>query len=147
MDTDLLSPLRESRHREPALIEPVVRRLPENLKPLRALGAVECAAHTVFFESGGEVSDHARWTILAFDPLYRLELRAGTLWRIERTSTMAVPGDPLRALAQVWPERLAMPDEVPVPFMSGFAGYLAYDLKDQIERYPQRARRESVCDP
>jgi len=145
MDTEVLIPLRETRHREPALVEPVIRRLPENLNPLRALGAVESAAHTVYFESGGEEGDHARWTILAFDPLYRLEVRAGTLWRTEGGSTTAVPGEPLRALAQAWPERLAMPDEAPVPFMSGFAGYLAYDLKDQIERYPQRAKRESVC--
>ena len=40
MDTEVLIPLRETRHREPALVEPVIRRLPENLNPLRALGAV-----------------------------------------------------------------------------------------------------------
>ena len=145
MDTDVLIPPTVAPGREPALVEPIVRRLPDMLKPLRALAAVEGAAHTVCFESGGEEGDHARWTILAFDPLYRLEVRAGTLWRIERGSTVAIPGDPLRALAQVWPERMTMPGEVSVPFTSGFAGYLAYDLKDQIERYPQRAKRESVC--
>jgi para-aminobenzoate synthetase component 1 len=46
------------------------------------------------------------------------------------------------ALAEAWPERLAMDPPPPVPFASGLAGFLAYELKDWIDRLPKRARRE-----
>src|SRR5262249_12238469 len=126
-----------------ALVRPVVRELSPDWTPLRALAAVEGDPHTVFLESGGGVSAGARWTILAFDPLWRLELRGGALRR-DGGATIPIPGDPLQALARAWPERVAY-EGVPIslPFLSGLAGYLSYDLKDLIERYPARARRES----
>jgi para-aminobenzoate synthetase component I len=123
-------------------IRPVVRAIPSELTPLRALAAVERDPHTVFFESGGPVENGAQWTILAFDPLWRLELRDGVLRRISGSEEIVIPGEPMDALARAWPERVAWEESV-VPFVSGLAGYIAYDLKDYLERYPHRARRES----
>ncbi len=146
MDTEMLLPRADAPDgARTHVIEPVVRRLPPELTPLRALAAVEQAPHTLFLESGGQDGEGARWTLLAFDPLWRLEARAGRLWQIERNSSAAIPGEPLRALAQAWPERAALSDGIGLPFVSGLAGYLSYDLKDLIERYPQRAKRESAC--
>jgi para-aminobenzoate synthetase component 1 len=128
-----------------AEIRPVVRAIPEDLTPLRALRTVERDPHTVFFESGGPVENGAQWTILAFDPLWRLELRAGVLRRISECEQLAIPGEPMDALARAWPERVACEEGSvgSIPFVSGLAGYLGYDLKDYLERYPSRARRES----
>src|SRR3989304_5030680 len=53
-------------------VEPVVRRLPPELTPLRALAAVERAPHTLFLESGGRDAGGARGAILALDPPGRL---------------------------------------------------------------------------
>ncbi len=134
--------------RPPGIIEPIVRALPAELTPLRALAAVERMPGTVFLESGGPEGSDSEWTLLAFDPLWRLELRDGRLWRIDGASGEApgretpLPGNPLEALAAAWPDRAVLDPSPGVPFASGMAGYLAYDFKDLIERYPRRARRD-----
>ena len=125
-------------------VRPLVRALPADLPPLEALAAVEREPHTLFLESGGPIASEARWTLLAFDPAWRLEVRDGALWRIEGAALSALPGHPMTALARAWPERIEYEEEwVGLPFVSGLAGFLSYDLKDYLERYPGRARRES----
>ena len=133
---------RELRHH---ILAPRVRPLPPERTPLRALAAVEREPHTLFLESCGPATEGTRWILLAFDPLYRLEVRGGALWRVTGTGgTTQIPGDPLTALARAWPEPVTYEDDgLRIPFRSGLAGYLSYDLKDHIERYPGRARRES----
>jgi para-aminobenzoate synthetase component 1 len=115
------------------------------------LAAVERDPFTLFLESGGDPGAASEWTLLAFDPVWRVEVRETTLWRIEGSRETRIPGDPLLALAFVWPERVAVdPDgfrpggapDVALPFTSGLAGYLSYDLKDWIERFPARAARD-----
>jgi len=132
---------------DPALeraVRPLVRALPAELSPLQALAAVEREPHTLFLESGGPIASGARWTLLAFDPLWRLEVRGGALWRISGGASAAGPGHPMSALAQAWPERIEYEEEwLGLPFVSGLAGFLSYDMKDHLERYPRRARRES----
>jgi para-aminobenzoate synthetase component 1 len=127
---------------EPVAITPVVRPLPREWTPLRALAAVERRPHTLFLESAGEEHESCEWTILAFDPVWRLVVREGKLERHEGGASASLAGHPLQALAATWPARVRFDEPPPVPFASGLAGYLAYDVKDWIERYPQRARRE-----
>jgi para-aminobenzoate synthetase component 1 len=125
-------------------VRPLARALPRELSPLRALAAVETEPHTVFLESGGSIASEARWTLLAFDPAWRLEVREDVLWKIEGAAAAPLPGHPVTALAREWPERVEYEEEwVGLPFVSGLAGFLSYDLKDHLEPYPRRARRES----
>ncbi len=127
-------------------VRPIVRALPLELTPLQALAAVEQDPHTLFLESGGAVGMGARWTLLAFDPLWRLEVRDGALWRVpgDGGTPTAAPGHPMSGLARLWPERVRYDEIGPrPPFVSGLAGYISYDMKDFLERYPARARRES----
>ncbi|HEY6221252.1 MAG TPA: aminodeoxychorismate synthase component I [Candidatus Eisenbacteria bacterium] len=124
------------------VVTPCVRAIPSDWTPLRALAAVEHLPHTLFLESGGAVGAGSEWTVLAFDPAWRLELRGGALRRVEGSRVEVLEGDPLAALAQAWPEGVAMEPRPPIPFASGLAGYLAYELKDWIERYPRKAARE-----
>jgi para-aminobenzoate synthetase component 1 len=112
---------------EPRRAQAIVRDLPGEFSPLRALAAVEDSPHTVFFESGGDAGESSDWTLLAFDPA----------WGIE----MGTDGS-LNALASAWPERAVVDGAPPIPFVSGLAGYIGYDFKDRLERYPARARRE-----
>jgi para-aminobenzoate synthetase component I len=125
-----------------AVVVPQVRVIPSSWTPLQALAAVEHLPRTLFLESGGPVAVGSEWTILAFDPVWRLELRAGVLWRVEGRRAEALEGNPMSALAQAWPEPATLEPIPPAPFSSGLAGYLAYDLKDWIERYPRHAARE-----
>jgi para-aminobenzoate synthetase component 1 len=128
-------------------LEPVVRRLPPEWTPLPALEAVGHRPYTLFLESGGAPGVASEWTLLAFDPLYRLVLRDGRLWRVDAydyAPGRELEGHPLDALAHVWPAP-ALAAEGPaaeVPFVSGLAGYISYDLKDWIESYPSRAARD-----
>jgi len=135
-------------------VQPLVRELPSSWKPLHVLAAVERLPHTIFLESAGEEHESCEWTILAFDPAWRLELRDGALRRIQRGDggvelpAVTLPGHPLDALAAAWPARVEFGAAdggagASIPFVSGLAGYLSYDLKDWIERYPSRAVRES----
>jgi para-aminobenzoate synthetase component 1 len=123
------------------VVTPHVRAIPSEWTPLRALAAVEHLPYTLFLESGGPVGAGSEWTILAFDPVWRLELRRGALWRVEGSRANVLEGHPLDALAQEWPEAVTL-EPRPAPFSSGLAGYLAYELKDWIERYPGKAARE-----
>src|SRR5262245_15327110 len=127
------------------VVDPVVRRLPPEWTPLRALEIVGRRAYTLFFESGGPAGEASEWTILAFDPLYRLVLRDGRLRRLDpRGPDRELDGHPLDALARAWPRAIqaAHGPATEMPFISGLAGYLSYDLKDWIERYPSRAARD-----
>jgi para-aminobenzoate synthetase component 1 len=128
--------------REPVRAE--VRALPDEWTPLRALSAVERLPHSLFLESGGEAGDSSEWTVLAFDPVWRLELRNGVLRRIEGKREESLSGAPLDALESCWPERVVVETETEpmLPFTSGLAGYVSYDFKDLVERYPGRARRD-----
>src|SRR5262245_27445412 len=91
----------------PLRVTPIVRELPGWLTPLRALGAVERAPHTVFLESGGDPAGgtEREWTLLAFDPVHRFELRADR--------------DAFADLAAIWPDRVELTLDVPGPFASG----------------------------
>ncbi|HEX5029869.1 MAG TPA: aminodeoxychorismate synthase component I [Candidatus Eisenbacteria bacterium] len=122
----------------------MMRRLPPEWTPLRALEIVGRHPYTLFFESGGPAGEASEWTILAFDPLYRLVLRDGRLRRMGAGGAVReLDGHPLDALARAWPAPVQVEGRAgEVPFISGLAGYLSYDLKDWIERYPSRAARD-----
>jgi para-aminobenzoate synthetase component 1 len=126
------------------VLKPVVRALPDGWTPLRALAAVEHRPYTLFLESGGPLDAGSQWTMLVFDPLWRLELRGDALWRIEGSRAERLPGSPLEALRAAWPARARYEPLPAVPFAGGLAGYLAYDFKDWIERFPAKARRGSI---
>jgi len=122
----------------------VVRTLPEWMTPMRALAAVEDRPGTVFLESAGPRGESSDWTLLAFDPAWRLVLSDGALHRIGGGGSLRLGavGDPLAGLAAAWPRRIEIEGAPPIPFVSGLAGFIAYDFKDWLERYPARARRE-----
>jgi para-aminobenzoate synthetase component I len=142
MGTDVLGRARAEAPAAPMAVRPLVRALPPEWTPVRALDAMGMRPYTLFFESGGASGEASRWTMLAFDPLWRLTLREGRLRRIEAGGERLLDGDPMRALAEAWPARVAYDPLPPGPFTSGLAGYLSYDLKDHLERYPSRAARD-----
>jgi para-aminobenzoate synthetase component 1 len=142
MGTDVLGLPHAGAVAGPRVVRPLVRALPPEWTPVRALDAVGMRPYTLFFESGGAAGEASRWTMLAFDPVWRLTLREGRLHRIDGGGERILDGDPMRALAEAWPERVIYDPSPPGPFTSGLAGYLSYDLKDHLERYPSRAARD-----
>ncbi len=121
-------------------IRPLVRELPESWTPDRVAAVLERLSHAVFFESAGADLESGAWTLLAFDPLWRVEVREGRLRRATRERDDLGPA--LAGLAAIWPAPVRYDPAPPIPFVTGLAGSLAYDLKDCFQRYPSRARRE-----
>ncbi len=96
---------------------------------------------TTLLESGGEVSDLARWSFLSADPFLRLQSKGRSLTWLEGDRTRSEEGDPFEALERALrrfggslakvPEGDALP-----PFRGGALGYFAYDLLHHLERVP-----------
>ena len=85
--------------------------------------------------SGGKL-DSARYSLMGWDPFLVLRAKGnrvviqGEGWRREQT------GNPFDILADCL-GALALPGETPVaPFSAGALGFLAYDLKNHLERLP-----------
>ena len=118
-------------------IRPLVRELPGTWTPDRVAAVLELLPHAVFLESAGADLESGAWTLLAFDPLWQVEVREG---RLQRDGDDLGPA--LEALAAIWPATVVYDPASPIPFASGLAGTLAYDFKNYFERYPARAERE-----
>ena len=99
---------------------------------------------SVILLSGGLPATDAerRHSLAAWDPFLVLEAKKNSC-RVRRGSTtLNVQEDPLVLLDTIMEEtRPSELAEIP-PFCGGAVGYLAYDLKNVIERLPQTARDE-----
>lgn len=89
--------------------------------------------------SGGDL-DCARFSIAACDPFLVIESKGRDLKATNAGGAWTGRGDPLsfldRALEATAPRDLPQIE----PFSGGAVGYLAYELKNSIERLPQTAR-------
>ena len=121
-------------------IRPLVRSLPAAWTPDRVAAVLERLPGAAFFESAGMDLDSGAWTLLAFDPRWQVEVREGRLRRADRERDDLGPA--LAGLAAIWPAPVRYDPAPPIPFVTGLAGSLAYDLKNCFERYPSRARRD-----
>jgi para-aminobenzoate synthetase component 1 len=124
-------------------VRALVRTLHPEWTPDRIAAVLERLPHAAFFESGGADVESGAWTLLAFDPLWQVEVREGRLRRtVPPPRDRGDLGPALEGLRAIWPVPVAYEPVPPLPFVTGLAGSLAYDLKDVFERYPVRARRE-----
>jgi len=95
-------------------------------------------AGTVVLLSGGD-HDQARYNLLGSLPWLALSARPGGGELVVDGTVQSFAGDPLSVLQAVLDHfRLpAGPVEPDGPLAAGLLGYLAYDLKDQLERLPR----------
>lgn len=88
--------------------------------------------------SGGDL-DCSRYSLATWDPLLVLRGKGPGLGLAAGQAHWLGQGDPLEFLDQIFAELrpgFALPG---LPFAGGGVGYLAYELKNRIERLPQRA--------
>jgi para-aminobenzoate synthetase component 1 len=97
------------------------------------------AAHlpgTVALLSGGDL-DSARYHLLGLWPWLRLSGRGGAMQLQVEAQTRPWPAPAFGALSAVL-ESLRLPDTAGLaPLCAGLMGYLAYDLKDELESLPR----------
>ncbi len=94
--------------------------------------------YSMLLLSGGEL-DCSRYSLMAWEPYLVLRAKGRRVWLkgpgeacLYRSEPFAVLGDLL--------DSLELPGPPPVsPFAGGAVGFLAYDLKDHLERLPQQA--------
>ncbi|MBW2134975.1 MAG: anthranilate synthase component I family protein [Deltaproteobacteria bacterium] len=85
--------------------------------------------------SGGDL-DCARYSVMGWDPFLVLRARGKQLKIQQGNRYQNLVADPFNVLEEVL-EALELPDPLPVfPFAAGGLGFLAYDLKNHLERLP-----------
>ncbi|GAB6095502.1 hypothetical protein JCM14469_17540 [Desulfatiferula olefinivorans] len=93
---------------------------------------------TVCLMSGGDL-DCARYHILATRPFLSLSARGTAVELCALGQTSRIEVDPFDALRLVLNHFRMSDPALPDPVAAGLFGYLAYDLKDRIERLPRTA--------
>ncbi len=92
---------------------------------------------TVVLLSGTDL-DCSRYHLLGIDPWLQVRMPGRHLEIACRGERWTMDGDPFDCL-KILMEKYRLPDSclISSPFSAGFMGYLAYDLKDQIEDLPR----------
>ncbi|MFP4194768.1 MAG: aminodeoxychorismate synthase component I [Desulfobacterales bacterium] len=93
---------------------------------------------TAVLASGGDL-DCARYHILAADPWLSFKAWPGAALIDAGGSRINYHGNPLDALGRVINHYSTSCPDLPEPAAAGLFGYLAYDLKDEIEDLPRTA--------
>ncbi|MEZ4386265.1 MAG: aminodeoxychorismate synthase component I [Candidatus Krumholzibacteriia bacterium] len=91
---------------------------------------------TVLLLSGGDL-DTARHHVLGVRPWLTFSARGGVSTLTDRDGATTVPGDPFAVLADLLERHRVAGASGSGPLASGLLGYLAYDLKDHLERLPR----------
>ncbi len=91
---------------------------------------------TVLLMSGGDL-DCARYHLLAVKPWLQLKGSGRHMSVITNGRRVDVEADPFDALEALLAKFRIQPKDLPLPIGVGLFGYLAYDLKDQLECLPR----------
>ncbi len=91
---------------------------------------------TVVLLSGGDL-DCARYHILGILPWLTLWGRPGQMRLRVDDQEIEIGGDPFEALRLILGQFRLPPGQWPEPLAAGLMGYLAYDLKDNLETLPR----------
>ena len=92
-------------------------------------------------ESLNPLPKTGRYSIVPLTWRETYRLIDGRLWISKDGQKTKLPGDPLARLAEILKQRTIQPIQE-TPFPGGFFGYFGYDLAQQIEVLPHRARRD-----
>ena len=110
--------------------------LPEELSGLEELfQGVRRQPYAMLLLSGGNL-DCSRYSLLGWDPFLLIQAKGRQVDVRFQGDHRRVTANPFDILGEAL-EALAMPGQSPVPpFAAGAMGFLAYDLKNQLERLP-----------
>jgi para-aminobenzoate synthetase component 1 len=100
---------------------------------------------TVCLLSGGDL-DCARYHILGVKPFFTVKGRGKTMELESMGRKETFTADPLDTIRRILRHFQGSEDLFPAPFVSGLLGYLAYDLKDDIEALPKTSL-DDLCLP
>ena len=88
--------------------------------------------------SGGDL-DCAGYSLMGWDPYLVLRAKGRRVWLQQGSESRVLEGDPFAVLADLL-GALEQPGSPPLqPFAGGAMGFLAYDLKNHLERLPATA--------
>jgi para-aminobenzoate synthetase component 1 len=100
--------------------------------------AVRQRAYAMLLLSGGEL-DCAGYSLMGWDPFLVLWAKGRQVWVQQDGETRVHEGNPFAVLEEVL-RALELPGDTPLaPMAAGGMGFLAYDLKNHLERLPTTA--------
>jgi para-aminobenzoate synthetase component 1 len=114
-------------------------RLPEDVTGLHELFlGLRHLPYAMLLLSGGSL-DSSRYSLMGWDPFLVIQAKGRAVEVLIQGERRAFSANPFDLLDEVL-EALTMPGQTPLlPMAAGAMGFLAYDLKNQLERLPQTA--------
>jgi para-aminobenzoate synthetase component I len=100
--------------------------------------AVRERPYAMLLLSGGDL-DCSRYSLMGWDPFLVLQAKGRRVSLLQENDTRVHDADPFDVLAEVL-SALELPGDSPLaPLAAGALGFLAYDLKNHLERLPTTA--------
>ena len=114
-----------------------VKRFPCPLPPEQAFAAFASGPDTAILNSSMR-TDAGRYSFIGVDPFLVFTSKGASFSIRSDGGVTDGHGDPLEALRSILEENRVVNDTA-LPFISGGIGYFSYDLKNMIERLPEKA--------
>ena len=106
---------------------------------LQVFARLQGAVYPFFLDSAARGFRSGRYSFLGANPFLVLKAHEQELEIVERGKRRFILGNPFSELRRLLSRYRVGSEQMPVPFLAGAVGYLAYDLKDFIERLPKTA--------
>jgi para-aminobenzoate synthetase len=125
----------------------IVKELNLNLPPIQLLKAFRESEYPFFLDSGKGYGELGRYSFMGAFPFlqasaYREFIELSWFDSFKKDVISNVDGPSLPILDSLI-ERFQVNNPTEYPFVGGAVGYLSYDLKDELERLPQKATNDS----
>jgi para-aminobenzoate synthetase component 1 len=118
----------------PTLVEPLRTRR----TPLELFDLIGHRPYAFLLDSALDVSGQGKYTFLGCEPVAVLRCWGQEIEFFAGRKRLAWRGDPFEALEYALAAFRSTPPPGAPPFVGGLVGYLAYDLRDQVERVARR---------
>jgi len=118
----------------------IVQRLDHSTEPGQAFDTFCRLPHAFFLDSGLPGPRLGRFSFLGAEPLVVVSAKGRSIRLTQEGVERHLCDSPFQVLRSLLRRYRTPPSAAPVPFVSGFVGYLSYDLCHFVERLPRTAQ-------
>ncbi|MFC1978814.1 aminodeoxychorismate synthase component I [Chloroflexota bacterium] len=118
---------------------PIIEQIETTLTAPRAFELFKGDKYSFYLDSGMDVEKLGRYSFMGSDPFLVLKSRGINIELIRGEDVEHIQNNPFDVLGELLAKYKIETESLPVPFIGGAVGYLAYDLCHFIERLPTTA--------